>query len=679
MQEDLLASSQVLGEEGVYPPYVQMLVDHIWRHAKAKKGAYSFKAYSSSGSMDGVAGGYLTRQLSYAEDREGHLREILASLVRSYGVKAQKNLNEIATDLGLAEDRCESLLERLIDMRLVRHIGIEYEVAHDFLAREISAKLVDTEEREFKRFRELLGSKAAAFATTRATLTNEELLLLYKHKERVLPTEPELRIILASWARGAGPGLYWLLSASASKLLEFLQTEEGREDLEEEARAALILLRRKITGMAIREEGWKAFRKYRLASEMKTLLVREGVKCPDTVLALALRSRHRSVRAAAFEALREKSAHGQYDWIAKLWKSASAVYREAYERLTLCDDIPLLSEEHISRGDRALREFHLLQQIARATDELDVRNAVNSLRAFRPKARSWLFALGLSLHRLQGFKNLIKKAESLAVAKGVVVLSAIRSGLAKGEFQVLLDAYIRANKKEALFLGSNQERRYRIYEQKANALAETILRTADGRTTGQLRQAFQRIRLTASAQHLAVAVARHCGTKGVLEVIDRVERAEDGIPYWFQIEIARTIEETMVQVGKGVPPSLLRVCNQEAFWHNPAGEKQETISAKQRLPLRYSDNRTLYIRLVAHAVIGASRLKDSDLLCRLARHDYQLVARSAAVRLVALHGDAAIRLLQGTISKAIESGEAESLATAIRDAEIQQMGLAQLW
>ena len=111
----------------------------------------------------------------------GHLKSVLVSLVRSYGVKAQKSLAEVAADIRIAEKDCEIALETLIDLRLVRHVADLYEIAHDFLAQEVSARLVDSEEREFKRIRELLISKSATFSTTGSILTVEELLMLFNY------------------------------------------------------------------------------------------------------------------------------------------------------------------------------------------------------------------------------------------------------------------------------------------------------------------------------------------------------------------------------------------------------------------------------------------------------------------------------------------------------------------
>ena len=248
------------GEEGVYPPYIQILVDHMWQTAQTTSRAYRLADYLAAGGIEGITGSYLSRQLKYAQDTTGRIRAVLVSLVRSYGVKAQKPLQEIASEVGIPQPECEVLLERLIDLRLVRHIGNQYEIAHDFLAQEISLRLVDAEEREFKRFRELLASKAAAFTTTRSLLTVEELLALFNHKERVLPSESELRLILASWATGSAPGLYWIMNAPSPAITELIRAEEQEGELEDEDLAMLALLRRKISKTPLRAKEWRLFR-----------------------------------------------------------------------------------------------------------------------------------------------------------------------------------------------------------------------------------------------------------------------------------------------------------------------------------------------------------------------------------------------------------------------------------
>ena len=60
-------------------------------------------------------------------------------------------------------------------------------------------------------------------------------------------------------------------------------------------------------------------------------------------------------------------------------------------------------------------------------------------------------------------------------------------------------------------------------------------------------------------------------------------------------------------------------------------------------------------------------------------HDYHLIAQAAAIRLIDLAGHEGIRMLQSGITAAVEAGQTESLALALRDAEIHKFELARLW
>jgi energy-coupling factor transporter ATP-binding protein EcfA2 len=156
---DLAAASAALGLTEVYPPHVQMLIEHIWKSTEKGKVPYTYGTYRKARGVDGIVGDFLGRQLEYADDKQGHVRLLLIALVRSYGVKAQKRLDELASETGLDETSVEVAIEKLIDLRLVRHIEQYYEIAHDFMARRVVSELVNSEEKEFKRFQELLSSK----------------------------------------------------------------------------------------------------------------------------------------------------------------------------------------------------------------------------------------------------------------------------------------------------------------------------------------------------------------------------------------------------------------------------------------------------------------------------------------------------------------------------------------
>jgi energy-coupling factor transporter ATP-binding protein EcfA2 len=119
---DITVASKSLVPSGLYPPYVQMLIEYMFSSTRAGE-AFTFQAYQKADGIFGIVRDYLSKQLSDAQDDAGELRLVLIALVKSYGVKAQRSLKELTAETGLDVARCDVLLERLIDRRLVRHIS----------------------------------------------------------------------------------------------------------------------------------------------------------------------------------------------------------------------------------------------------------------------------------------------------------------------------------------------------------------------------------------------------------------------------------------------------------------------------------------------------------------------------------------------------------------------------
>ena len=134
----------------------------------------------------------------------------------------------------------------------------------------------------------------------------------------------------------------------------------------------------------------------------------------------------------------------------------------------------------------------------------------------------------------------------------------------------------------------------------------------------------------------------------------------------------------MTELHANPPRVLLRLCERKAFWQSPLNEPSK-FRKRDFLPIRHIYNQSLYRRLVAHAVIGAATLKDVELLKRMALHEYRMIARAAAIRLTELPGDQGIRMLQSLTADAVATGQTESLALALREAELHYSGVAQLW
>jgi hypothetical protein len=129
-------------------------------------------------------------------------------------------------------------------------------------------------------------------------------------------------------------------------------------------------------------------------------------------------------------------------------------------------------------------------------------------------------------------------------------------------------------------------------------------------------------------------------------------------------------------LNSSLPAELLRIYERNEFWGDP---RAKSLSARRsKLPLKNIDNRSLYVRVVANALIGSAGLDNLRLLQALSRHEYRLVARAAAVRL-AQFGDDGMAMLQSAVSGAIEHQVAENFGAAVRDAEIERFGLIELW
>jgi hypothetical protein len=260
-----------------------------------------------------------------------------------------------------------------------------------------------------------------------------------------------------------------------------------------------------------------------------------------------------------------------------------------------------------------------------------------------------------------------------------ILLSSAGKNLTDPEFEALLGAYVVWNQKEASHIDVRSGRVRAFYEDKATALALTILSVATVRNLPPLRRTFESITLTPSAQYCALALLNVGKTRDVLRIIKKVGREPKEVRYWFNLGVAHATEKRMNELATGVPGTLLRVVAKRAFWEDPRNSRSR-LRGRDLLSVQVQNNRALYLRLVAHATIGAAQLENCDLLKRLAQHEFRLIARAAAIRLINLAGEEGIRILQSVIPHAIEQGgDAESLGMALRDAEIQMLGVAELW
>ena len=671
LKDDLSVASRAFGVSGVYPPYIQMLIDHIWSSSNKGQIQYTLKNYQQAGAMKGIIGGYLGRQFEYAQDAEGHVRAVLTSLVRSYGVKAQRPMDEIVSDTGLDRRDCEIALEKLIDLRLVRHIDTFYEVSHDFIARKIMEELIDSEEREFKRFRELLSTKAAAFQTTEAPLTNEELLMLYKHRNRFIPNEGELRLLLSSWIKQTGPALYWLLDADKAKTLDWLRAEESKEELNSDEEISIILLRRKLGETALVSDDYSVFRGYQLSAEMSTLISEDALQASKKLLIYGLRHRRNEVKEASKNAVALQIKHGDLDWLEQLRKSSSQHCQETYYELVLRDDV--LIPEEIDEKNRAIKEFALLKKLASTPKGSKAQKQFDELGKMRSPARILLFAKALLLIQKGRIRQLLKEAKRISKDKARVLFAGISKNISSEDFNSIISEYEQWN--------SREKERYEspsIYV-KASALAAAILRSVSYERLPRLREATKRILFTPSSRDIVLALLKYGNLDDLKLILDRITRSENKVDFWNHTELGHASARRMEDIGEGIPQFLKEIQRKKEFWEYIPPKERSNRPQKDLLSLKDTYNRSLYVRLAAYAMIGIAEKKDQEHLIRLTTHQYGLISRTASLRLVRLMKEKALALLSSTVDDVIQRGGAESLASALRAAELELYGVANLW
>lgn len=671
LKEDLFVVSRVLGISGVYPPYIQMLIDHIWSSSNKGQIQYTLKNYQVAGGMEGVIGGYLSRQLEYAQDAQGHVRAVLTSLVRSYGVKAQRSMDEIVSDSDLDRRDCEISLEKLIDLRLVRHIDTFYEVSHDFIARKIMEELIDSEEREFKRFRELLITKAVAFQTTEAPLTGEELLMLYKHRRRFVPNEAELRLLLFSWIKQVGPALYWLLSTNKAKMLDWLRAEESKEELTRDEEISIVLLRRKLGETALISDDYSVFRGYQLSAEMSTLILEDALHASQKLLTYGVRHVRNEVKEASKNAIALQIKNRNYEWIEQLRKSSSQSCQQTYYGLILRNDV--FVPEEIGGQSRANKEFTLLKKLTSTLKESEAQGVFDELVKMRIPARNLLFGKSLLLIQKSRIRQLLKEVKRISKDKAEVLLAGISNNISSEDFDLIVSEYEKWNSKE--------KERYEMPSTyaKATGLAAAILRSASYERLTRLREAMKRIALAPSSRDIVLTLFKYGDLDDVKLVLNRIAKSEKEVDFWNHTELGQTAGRRMGEIGGGIPQFLKEIQSKKEFWEYIPSEERAKRPEKDLLLLQNRYNRSLYVRLTAYAMIGIAEKQNQEDLIRLTNHDYGLIARTAAIHLVRLIKEKALDLLSSRVDDVIQKGGARSLGEALRAAELELYDVVRLW
>jgi hypothetical protein len=681
--KDLSVASKAIGIAGIYPPYIQIMIEHLWSSTQKGHNSYQLQNYQEAGGMEGVIGKYLNRLLQYAQDDEGHIRAVLIALVRSYGIKAQRTMSEILADTGLSGTACETALEILIDLRLVRHIDPFYEVSHDYVARKIINELADSQEREFKRFRELLASKAAAYQTTSGLLSEQEVLMLFKHKEKVLPTEPELRLLLATWILQKGPGLYWLLKGDPAKLLDWLRSEESKGELGPGEKASIILLRRRLGESPLKLKDFQILHYYKFSAELSYLIVENPLSIPDELLMYGIRHRRDEVRHACSHAIAEQIKAGRLEWIEKIRRSNGAGCKRTYLSLVLRGNV--LAPKQQSKMSPLVAEFSLLKELAYSKDSSSIEKSYAQLIQRNLPKHIRQFVKGLSLVRRGHLSVLLKQAWRVPASSAEHLLAAVFGRMSSRDFGTLVSTFARWNSADFKRYNQAIDYNYRYRKSKiyriATALAEAINRCMDARFLPKLRQAFRTTSLTPASRGIVLALLRYATSRDIELVLKRLAATEYKVDIWNHTELGVCAAKRMelLQGKSGLPKFLSQILTKTEFWEYIHASERSKRLQRELLPIQDPGNKGLYVRLAGYSSVGAAGRKDVDRLLKLSQHYFGLLARAAAMRLVRIRNEDGLRRLSLMTDDCIEQGTSDSLADSVRYAEMELYGLVKYW
>lgn len=403
---------------------------------------------------------------------------------------------------------------------------------------------------------------------------------------------------------------------------------------------------------------------------MAALILENPLSIPKDLLMYGLRHLREDVKESCKQAIVLQVKRGELSWIERLRKSSSRSYRRAYVALVLKEDVQI--SKKLPTKSKVLDEFVLLKKIASSRSSTEVRPLLKSLQKMHPPI--WIELLGKTLTyiRERHIESIMKMAQKMAEDKVEIILSAIDNKITSDDFNIMLSTYIEWNSKERDRYKPNN------FYIKSNALASAIFRAMDAKYIPRIRKTMKVIRLTQSSREIAHALLKYGTLKDFKFLLNRIANEEQEIYFLNHTELGITTARRLEKIIKNLPKFLHKIGQKEEFWRYIHSEERDKLMKKDLLPIKAVENRRLYIRLAAYGMIGAARIKDQDFLIKLSAHNYGLIARTAAIKLVRILGENALRKLSVTIDDAIKRGDSKLLAESLRSAEIDLYEVAKL-
>lgn len=608
---DIETESSLAGHPGIYPPFLQMVIARVFEECDADK-RFRTERYFEGGTSRRIIAHYLMSQLRYLGDKVETGKQVLISLVNSYGNKDQKTLEEICLEAGVSREQAVETLGLLVDLRMVRDIGGAFEVAHDFLAKMIVGELVSAEEREAKKFKDLLSSRAGAYETTRTGLSWPEHLQIYKYRHRISCTDTEFRLLLESHLQGNGPIWYWARRYESSRLVAWthaLVADAHNEELRQSAYRFLIGLGERPDLSVLS----KVFSDYNLQSELAKYIGRFATHNDLYLLFKLNRKKGDAVAEASEEALVRLVQREDVQILETMGKSRSKRTMRAFERtaLRMSAGIPAEKLREGMRSEISWERVLCTHAIGAQGDSEDLATCQAILQT----------RVGQSLR-----SSLLKAVVRIGMRLGNgELVRALLSSKDKSVVQCVLQA---VDTPCTVITISDVLKLYPEYPSDTSQAARALATKED---LPSLKAMLATVFLDPPARELVYALCSLGGEEEFSFLFDLFLNYDNEITFWSPSAVVERVSGIATDAHL---PILESVISAEEFWDYYA----ERDRPQSRIPVRDYRNVHFIRRLVGAAYGRIARRENLPTIYRMLKHNYWVVWH-AALHALSIYGD----------------------------------------
>ena len=379
---------------------------------------------------------------------------------------------------------------------------------------------------------------------------------------------------------------------------------------------------------------------------------------PASIALLGLKSRQGAIRGACGETLTRHVQTCEWDIVSALHHSQRKSYFKLFFELVIDPSIPAPEENH----ERPVTEFRRLQLIQRADlDEAEA--ALATLKSMRPRLASALFGEAILAIRQGRMGRVLRSIATSSRKRAQSMIIATEAAPGDGEFEGLLRLYVKLNEVEI------DSEKTPSAASKAEDVARVIRHLTTSQRVTALRQMFERIELKPSARDVVIALLLNGDVDDVTAVLLKIGSFPREMHYENHMELCLAAKQALLRSSKEIPDIYITWVKSRNFWAYFSKKERSSAESAAVLPLRNEGNRPLFIRLLAHAIVGLVRSSDDTLLRLLLHHSFTTISSAAAIRLSELIGDAALDATSMEVDEAISARRAAVLASAIRSAE----------